>query len=178
MKSSRFFAADNDLVDVLREVEILNPISYTKAGVFSSPTQETVHTYSDLVGIGSATNESAVNSQSFLVVKKGTPVTLRTIALNNGSYAYSIDQLENPDACALTPAGRWGDHVILYGSFGSVSESGPSVQLSKAFDRALRTSFRKVKAFWVGPRAWALFTSGTRLTIAEQSPEQFDLRSD
>jgi hypothetical protein len=41
---------------------------------------------------------------------------------------------------------------------------------------SLRRTFRKVKAFWVGPDALLRLRSGERLTIAEQSPGSFDLR--
>jgi hypothetical protein len=49
-------------------------------------------------------------------------------------------------------------------------------RLQRTFDTAIRKHFVKISAFFVGPAAEALLDSGCRLTAAEQSPPEFDLR--
>jgi len=46
----------------------------------------------------------------------------------------------------------------------------------RLFSRTIRKHFTKIKVFWVGPEAMIGFRSGYRLTIAEQSPPEFDLQ--
>ncbi len=178
MKQVRFFAVDDDIFQILDEVERHHDLQYVRTGLFSTPTVEVCETGSDLSGIGVATNESAINCDSFLVAECTTSICARPIVLTNGTNNFCIDQLDNSDTVILTPAGRWGEEVVLYGTVGTVSNTESSIRLMKTFDRAFRKQFRKIKAFWVGPKALALLHAGKRLTIAAQSPKEFDLSSD
>jgi hypothetical protein len=45
----------------------------------------------------------------------------------------------------------------------------------KRFNSAVKKTFTKVKAFYVGPKALELLERGMRLTISAQSPREFDL---
>ena len=45
----------------------------------------------------------------------------------------------------------------------------------RPFAAHIRKSFRKIRAFCVGSHAEALLDAGKRLTVAEQSPREFDL---
>jgi len=129
----------------------------------------------ELPSLGIATDESAVNSASFLIAESSMEIRPRRIPLNDGSIRVQFDQLENPDTVLLTPAGVWSEGVVLYGTVGTASDSNASKALMKAFERGFKKHFTKVKAYWVGPRAFARLKDGNRLTIAAQSPRDFDL---
>jgi hypothetical protein len=45
----------------------------------------------------------------------------------------------------------------------------------KRIQAAVKKTFSKVKAFYVGPKALALLENGKRLAGAVQSPREFDL---
>ena len=175
MKQIRFFAVKDDLSRVLGAIEKNFEAQYVRVGVFSNSTMEIFETSADLPRIGEATNESAVNSDSFLIIQRTSTIQTRAVTLSNGIQNFCIDQLENPDTVVLTPAGMWGHDVVLYGTVGSASDSEFSVKLMKMLEREFKKFFQKINAFWVGPKAFALFESGKRLTIAVQSPKEFDL---
>jgi len=175
MKQIRFFIADDDLVSVLSEVERETSLQYVRAGSFAKPSSEVFRAGADLPGLGLATAESAVNSESFLVAEEATQIRSRPATLKNGTRSYFVDQLDNPDTVALTPAGRWQDEAVLYGTVGTASDSDASIKLLRSFERVIKRKFKKVKAFWVGPKAMLLLQKGMRLTIAVQSPKEFDL---
>jgi hypothetical protein len=50
-----------------------------------------------------------------------------------------------------------------------------SLALMNLFAPAFRKQFKKINAFWVGPHALRRLESGTRLTAAVRSPQEFDL---
>ncbi|XVJ59925.1 MAG: hypothetical protein HEQ23_11200 [Tepidisphaera sp.] len=89
---------------------------------------------------------------------------------------YVLDQLHNPDTVVLTPAGMWKDDVLLHGLVSTVSDSPIAKEIMKLFAAAIKKQFVKVRSFWVGPDALALLKRGKRLTIAAQSPAEFDLK--
>jgi hypothetical protein len=45
------------------------------------------------------------------------------------------------------------------------------------FETGFKKSFHKVRAYFVGPEALKAAQFGTRLTIATQSPPEFDLKA-
>lgn len=178
MKQIRFFAVDDDLTTVLGEVELSYKLQYIKAGVFSVPEYEMYKTWGGLPNLSVATDESAIGCESYVVAESTAAIHVRSIALSSGKTNFCIDQLDNPDTVTLTPAGRWDDDVILYGVVGTASDATPSVELIKLFEKAFKKHFKKVKAFWVGPTAYALLTAGKTLTISTQSPKEFALSLD
>lgn len=175
MKQIRFFAVDDDLITVLAEVEQERNLQYVKAGVFPSVPAENYHSAEELPQISIATDDSAVNCDSFLVADSSTVIRPRSISLQSGRTNFCVDQLDNPDTVVLTPAGRWADVAVLYGTIATTSDSESSLKLVKAFEHTIKKHFTKVKAFWVGPNALKWLQEGKRLTIAIQSPKDFDL---
>jgi hypothetical protein len=95
---------------------------------------------------------------------------------DDGSVRYLFDQLENDASITFNPAGLWGNDLLLHGRLATVWDDEVSQTLMKQFAKPLRKSFRKIKAFWVGPEAEAMLDAGKRLTIGAQSPRDFDLR--
>jgi hypothetical protein len=100
---------------------------------------------------------------------------VRPVALRSGGTNYHIDQLTNPDSIILTPGGLWTEEIVLHGQLATASLSEPSKRLMERFKHQFEKQFVRVKAYHVGPKALALLQAGKRLTIAEQSPRDFDL---
>lgn len=174
MKQLRFFATAGDLRPVLSQVEQSMPLQYVPSESAGSSV-EPIMSHDDLPSLGIASDESAVNCASFLVAPQTTSVQPRLIRLNTGESRVLIDQLQNPDTVVLTPGGVWNGDVVLYGTVGTTSDSQVAKELMKAFERGLKKHFKKVKAYWVGPEALTRLKEGQRLTIAVQSPTDFDL---
>jgi hypothetical protein len=177
MAPIQFFALKDNLLPVLGAVERDGPLKYIRMGAYTEPKQEVFHRGADLPTLGKATSESASTSQSFLVCEADVPVSMRPVAFHAGGTNYHIDQLSNPDTITFTPGGLWTEEIVLYGRFATVSASfsEPTKRLMSRFRDQIKRHFVRVKAYYVGPNALGLLKAGKRLTIAEQSPHDFDL---
>ena len=167
----RFFATMNDLVSVLEIVESQRNIKYVKYGRQNNPLVKSFVTVKALPNLGTASNEAAINCDSFLISCREEAIIARNI---EGSL-YILDQLLNPDTITFTPGGLWRKDVLLHGRFATVSETTASVVLLKLIGLSLRKKFKRIKAFYVGGEAEQMLDAGKRLAIAVQSPRKLDL---
>jgi hypothetical protein len=122
-----------------------------------------------------AKNESAVACDSFLVSDKNISIVSRKLSDFNGVERFAFDQLKNENTIVFSPGGVWEKNILLNGRVSTVSEHEVSTRLMKRFGSAIRKKFIKVKAFYVGEEALEMLKHGKRLTIAAQSPIEFDL---
>ena len=160
---------------MLQLAEARQPLKYVRSGNFTKPDLETHLQGSEIPGLGMATSESAHASASYLVCARALPVNIERFTGADGVERFCVDQLHNPDTVGFTPAGVWDDDIILHGRVATASDSEASQVLMKEFHAAIKKQFTKVKAFYVGPNARKLLDAGRRLTIAAQSPREFDL---
>lgn len=175
MKHIQFFAVREDLLLALEAVERDGPLQYVRTGNELSPDFETFLRGADIPNLGVADRETGSVCNSFLVARTTVPIGVRSIKGANGVQRYLMDQLFNLDTVTLTPAGTWGEDIILQGVVGTASDSVASQELMKRFNSAFKKSFTKVQGRFVGAQALALFNAGKRLTIAAQSPPEFNL---
>jgi hypothetical protein len=170
-----FFATKNDLKMMLTAVEDRLPIEYVRMGQGRATDGDRYVTSVEIPNLGLATTDSAVTAGEFLVTPKGHPVEARPVLGNDGVTRYFFDQLANPGTVTFAPGGLWGDAILLHGRIATVTDHETSQALMSEFGKALRKSFRRIKAFWVGPEAERLLDAGKRLTISAQSSKEFDL---
>jgi hypothetical protein len=170
-----FYATKDDLLPLVAIVERKVALDYVLTGNFLTDAVVQYGSIQDIPNLGHATRESASGNAQFLVVMKGHRVNVRTLPGINGKTRYLIDQLANQSSLMFQPGGFWGDDILLHGRVGTVHTDGISKELMKRFSGAIRKSFCRIKAFWVGPEAERLLDAGMRLTIAEQSPPEFNL---
>lgn len=175
MKQIQFFALKEDLLPVLEAVERDGPLKYVRTGNCLSSDFEAFQRGADIPHLGKADSETGSTCESFLVTGRVVPVTVRPIKGVGSVKRYCMDQLINSDTVELTPAGLWGEDIVLNGRVATVSESLISQELMKIFNSAFRNHFSKVKAFFVGHKALVLLGAGKRLAISVQSPRDFDL---
>jgi hypothetical protein len=172
----QFFALKDDLLPVLEEVARDGPLTYTRMGTYLQPKPDVYFRGADLPSLGRATSESASTSQSFLICEAGVSVRVRPVALRSGGTNYHIDQLINPDTITFTPGGLWRENIVLYGRLASATpHSECAKRVMSRFRDQMNKLFVRVKTYYVGPSAVLLLKAGKRLTIAEQSPNDFDL---
>lgn len=175
MRHILFFATKEDLLLMLELAEARQPLKYVRTGNFTDPELETFMHGAEIPDLGNATCESATLSASYLVCARTSDVKPRRIRGTDGRERFCVDQLNNLDTVTLTPAGMWNDDIVLHGRVATASDSQASQQLMKRFHTAIKQQFTKVKAFYLGPNARKLLDAGKRLTIAAQSPREFDL---
>jgi len=177
MKRILFYAVSGDLLSVLEAVERDGPLQYIRTGNTTSNDFETFPRGADIPNLGRADCDTGSTCEAFLVTATSVPATVRRIEGINGGLRYCMDQLFNPDTVAFTPAGLWGDDVVLSGQVATASGSPISQELMKRFNSAFKQRFRKINAYRVGPEALTLFAAGKRLTCSAQSPREFDLKT-
>lgn len=175
MSEIAFYAVAGDLLPVLQELEKTTPLKYVRTGNFLNQQMEVFLQSSELPGLGTATSDAGIGCESFLVCHREAAVREERFLDVKGHPRRCIDQGFNPDTVILTPAGLWAETVVLYGRVATASVSPTSRALMRRFARAFQKHFTKIGGYHVGPRAMELFETGMRLTIATQSPREFDL---
>jgi hypothetical protein len=179
MKQIHFFGLKEDLLAMLELLESKGPLKYVRTGNFLSDEVKnggSVFTSrANIPNLGKATADQTAGCETFLVCEAHSPVELRRFRGYDGRERICIDQLANPDSVVFTPAGMWNDDVVLNGCVGTASDSQISGALMKRFLAAVKKTCSKVRAFYVGPKAFVLLQNGKRLAGAVQSPREFDL---
>lgn len=174
MKQTIFFATREDILPVLKDFETAGSVKYIPMGTDISPSYSTFTQGACIPNLGRASHASAINCESFLVCNAECEINLRSLS-SNGKVRFAIDQLKNPDTIVFSPGGEWNKEILLHGRLSTASQSKMSQALMRKFHKALRKTFVKIKAFYVGPQALSLLKGGKRLTISAQSPREFDL---
>ena len=177
-KYIHLFAAGADLLPVLAAVEAKHPIKYALMKPnFTGDVTEYLPA-ADLPDLGRAPAPDAVGCQSYLVTERDLTVAPRKIVSGDGTVWFAIDQMINPDTVEVSPGGLWNDEVVLSGRITTVSDTKRADVLMRAYRNAVRRHFVRVRAYWVGPTARSLLDAGKRLTMAVQSPREYDLAPD
>lgn len=145
-----------------------------QTGRFPKPELRSFERLVEIPNLGEADGDQTDQCAAYLISFADQPIRLRQVDGVSGE-AFLVDQLANHDAITFTPAGRWQKRVIIRGTLGSAHDTPKSTALLKLFRSEVSRHFRRVKAFWVGDTASSKWKDGYRLTIATQSPAEFDL---
>jgi len=163
-----FFATRNDLIPVLNPVENEREIIYVSTEA-ETPNPKIYRTVSELPELGIAPYDSAVNCKVYFMCHPSSDIKVKRVDRS----CYAVDQLFN--SVAFSTGGLWGKGVLLYGSFESPFGEDYASRLMKSLRGAVRKQWKKIKAYYVGEEAEKMLDSGKRLTIAAQSPREYDL---
>jgi len=170
-----FYAVKEDLLPMLKALKSDSSVKYVRTGgQLPEPSLTVVDHAKDIPNLGKAASETGNFCDTFLVSKSEQQIVVRSARVL-GQERFFIDQLHNPNTVTFTPAGIWNQDILLAGYVGTASGSEESQKLMKRFHSAIRKRFVKIKAYWVGHEALKLLQNGKRLTIAVQSPPEFDL---
>lgn len=173
-KRISFFATKSDLERALSLME-KRPIRYALTGAFPTPELQVWNTYRELPDLGRADGPQTNLCATYLVADKDLKIAVGRVPQWDGGLMYFVDQQANPETITMTPAGCWGDSLVIAGVLGTASNSKASQSLMRLTAASIKKSFTRVHAYWVGPAALSLLRAGHRLTIAEQSHSEFDL---
>ena len=176
LRRINFFALRTDLIAVLQAVEFKRPVKYVLSHDSSSSRLQEWFRAADIPELGQAACEQSIGCKMFLLADWNTEVQVRPFQLISGETRFAVDQMRNQDSIVINPAGQWKPDIIISGFFATVSDTSTSQSLMRLLARVVRGHFTRIGAFWVGPEAMIGFRHGYRLTQAEQSPAEFDLR--
>jgi hypothetical protein len=178
VKQILFFGLKEDLLQMLELVESEVSLTFVRMGNFLehdiNDAMRKFETGAALPNLGKASADSSAACDAFLVSQRECRIKMRRIR-TCGADRVCIDQVENPNTIEFKPAGLWNDKIVLHGRIATVSESRSSQALMTQFETAIKKTFCKIKAFYVGPKALEFLKTGKRLTISVQSPPEFDL---
>jgi len=178
MKNIHFYALKGDLLSVLEAVERAEPLQYVLYDNSTKPDFPTYSRGSDIPNLGKSNLETGSTITAYVVGVTTIPMKVDRIRGTDGRPRYCMDQSLNPDTVVFTPAGLWGDDIVLNGKVSTVSDSPIAQKLMRRFNTAFNNSFTRVKAFRVGPEAFALLKAGKRLTLSVHSARTFDLTTE
>lgn len=156
-------------------VEKQRSLKYILTGLLDSRELIAFRSALDIPNLGTATHESAICGEHYLVADSDEDIVSHKRPQNAGGIRYEVNQLGNPKTIVFLPGGVFEGKALLYGQIGTISDDPISIEILRLFAAAVRKSFRKVKRDYVGPNAEVLWNSGIRLTQAVQSPPEFDL---
>ena len=177
MSQTRFFSTKDDLLPLLARVESRGDVKYVRTGRFLSTVVQVYAKGADIPNLGIASSESATNCESFIICDPKLKIEARAVDQSDGVRSFHVDQLHNQDTITFSPGGVWKNDILLYGWFASVSDSYSQIarRLLQRFTYEVRKHFKHMGSCYVGPQAHEMLKAGKRLTIAEQSPREFDL---
>jgi len=175
MKSIRFYAVEQDWIPVFEYLESKHAVSYTSLGDIYSPSPKRYEFGRILPNLGISAGEQTMLSDHYLVTHMETPISIHESSQWNGKERFDIHQVDHPDSVRVFPAGRW-KNIIIEGLIDTMSDSEKAQALMRGFSNPMRKHFKRVNARWVGPQAYREWLSGRRLTGAEQSPPEYDLK--
>jgi hypothetical protein len=170
-----FYATQADLESVIRKVEETASFRYALTGLHPTPSYPTYNSAIEIPDLGHATADSSMGCKSYLVLRHGQKIAVRKIPQNAGGARHAVDQLANPDSIIFQPAGISGNATVIHGRIATTGTTIEAKTIFATFQRHFRKYFAKHAAFYVGPEAMQLREKGFRLTMAIQSPPEFDL---
>jgi hypothetical protein len=174
-----FYATAQDLSEVLSSLEAQKDLQYTLAGLFDSKEFQTYLSHRDIPDLGRAFHRSAVANRQYLVSLRGAVMRIRDVPQYSGGVLFAVDLRLNEDSIVFSPGGRHRQDVLLYGMVGTLSPppSAASKSLYTFVAKGFRKDFKRVREYFVGPKALDLMAGGVRLAMDATSPPEFDLKS-
>ncbi len=114
-------------------------------------------------------------STGYMVSQRDTKNNVHTF-VQQRVERWTLDDCDNEETVILTMAGKWKD-MLLAGLMDTLHETPVAQQLMKWFLAALKAEgFTKVDMYWMGKETMEMWKAGKRLSQAEQSPPEFDLK--
>jgi len=159
------------LLRILEAAEKAHEIKYVRFGASDNPTPNSFPSAAFIPGLGRASSESSISSDTFLICNRSENIHPRQVS----GPRYLFDQLLNPETVTFTPGGLWGEDLLLNGRFATASTGTVSLGLLKLFQSLVRKRFTRIKAYYLGEEAAQTLDQGKRLTIGAHSARTFDL---
>ena len=171
-----FFATKEDLLPVLKSVEALFDIQYAQCirvpetGVPIYPSAEMIPDLS-IAHIGDQNH-----NPFYMLIESGVMPITYSVKQRRGGVNVFLNQSSHLRSIVLIPGGIYGDNCIIAGDASNISEEAWARDLYKAFAKAIRKDFKKIRAYYIGRQAEQLLDDGWRLTSGVKAPVEYDLQ--
>jgi len=170
-----FFATKSDMLNRLKEIELVKKIKYTKCGGYDSPNYIEFDSIDKFMNFGINTTGNH-QSESYLVQDASIPVVAREIKQSSGGVKYFIDQMVNQTSIVLWPSGIYNEDYLICGHIATISDEKTSLEFYKLFTKAFVKGYKKVGRYYIGPEAFTLSTKMRFITMNVNQPLEYDLK--
>lgn len=177
-KQLHYYALLPDTVSLFKAAEQQAPLRYTMTMNSTKPTLTVYLSGEDIASLGEAKYPSTGGSgRNYLITPREISANIEPFDGTGGERRYGISQRLNEDAVTIQLGGMWDGRIVISGRVATMSDTAIAKGLMKQFEKAFRLAFfTKVGHYLVGPEALEFLKQGGRLTIADQSPPEFDLK--
>jgi hypothetical protein len=178
-QQTMFFIVLDDVLPILKEGEYINDILYYESGLLDSKVIKEYNSILDIPGIGFTASGDWNRIDSYLALKKQTPLNIREVPQRAGGLKFAVDQLMNPKSIEIKLGGIYKEvgNVIVAGRIATVSEDKDSKELFRFFSSKIKKQFKRIGMFYVGKMAEEKLKLGWRLVTNDKSPKEYDLIS-
>jgi hypothetical protein len=171
-----FYATHDDIVGVLEQFEAQNPVRYVTTGLFDIDTPQIYETYRAINSLSVSIDGDANLVPGYLIVRNSNQIVMEKVPQRNGGTKFAVDQLIIPDSLYFQSGGVFSDKMIVPGKIGIAHQTPTSKGLYGAFAKLLTRDFSKVKSYYVGREAYALWQNGMRLGFSLKASAEIDLK--
>lgn len=155
-----FYATREDLVRVMRRLELQRLVKYARHGYFDTPEAEVYFRSVDLPPLGQW--DAAHNI--YLVSDFAAEIQYRTVGEKPGPVEYVSDPMKNHEAVNLSTGGCWRPRVLAGGSLYLLSNHASATEIFELAASLIRAEFVEIRGVHLGPDALGLARQGWRLT--------------
>lgn len=176
-KQFSFFAAHDDLVELLKAVASKNHFRFARADNIQDGTPYIYQSVDELVDISISIFGDQNREKYYLLIDTKENPKVREVEQRKGGVKYILDQLSHPESVVFKPGGLLkNSDCIIAGQIGTVSNNEWSKGLYNALFTEFNKRFTKIKSFYVGKNAARKLDEGFRLTTNIKSPLEYDLQ--
>jgi hypothetical protein len=176
-KQTMFFLLLEDITHILQDIEAVVDIRYSKTGLFDSNSIPEYNSIFDTPNPGVTYSGDWNRIDSYLILKKKTPLNIREVPQNKGGIKFAVDQMINLKSIEIKLGGVYQtkQNIIVAGRIATISEESDSNELYKLFSTRIKNEFKRIGTFYLGKKAEEKMKAGWRLVTDEGSPKEYDL---
>ena len=175
-KQTNFYATYDDIGKVLEQFEEGQHVCYVRTGLFDDNTPQIFETYRAINSLSVSIDGDANHVPGYLIVTEASQIACRKVPQKIGGNKFAIDQGHIPDSLYFQSGGAFSDKIIVPGRIGITRQTPISRKLYSAFAKIIVQNFSKVKSYYVGREAYALWQDGMRLGLSLKASADIDLK--
>jgi hypothetical protein len=175
-KQTNFYATYDDMGKVLEQFEAEEHVVYVLTGLFDIDTPQIFETYRAINSLSVSRDGDANHVPGYLIVREPAQISVRKVPQETGGNKFAIDQILVPDSVYFQSGGMFSNKIIVPGKIGITYETSISRKLYGALAKIIVKNFWKVRSYYVGREAYALWQGGMRLGLSLKASPDIDLK--
>ncbi len=176
-KQTNFYATYDDIGEVLEQFEAeAHPVVYVLTGSFDNDTPNVFQTYRAINSLSISINGDANHIPGYLIVTEPDQIAARKVPQKIGGNKFAFDQSHIPDSLYFQSGGMFSNKIIVPGRIGIIRQTPIPRKLYVTFAKIIMKNFSKVRSYYIGREACALWQNGMRLGPSLKASADIDLK--